>query len=247
MKLAGKNCLVTGGARGLGRELCQALVLEGANVGTLDVDATGLQLISESCGVWSRICDVTDDAQVANSIAEYAAKFKSIDVLINNAGFIYSAPLVNLLAAERRHSLEMWDRVINLNLRSVFLMTSYAAEAMMVKRTKGVIVNISSISAHGNPGQSAYSAAKAGVNSVTAAWARELGLLGIRVVAVAPGFVDTESTRAALSESVLKEWVNRVPLRRLARVEEFTSAVLACIENDYFNGKVLEIDGGLEL
>ena len=116
---------------------------------------------------------------------------------------------------------------------------------MVVSRTKGVIVNISSISASGNAGQSAYSAAKAGVNALTKVWAKELGPMGIRVVAVAPGFCDTKSAHNALSESVLTQIVQDVPLRRLGRPEEIAAGVVAVIENGFIHGKVIQIDGGL--
>ena len=107
------------------------------------------------------------------------------------------------------------------------------------------VVTISSVSAGGNAGQSAYSAAKAGVNALTAVWAKELGPLGIRVVAVAPGFTETDSTKEAVSETTLREIVKKVPLRRLGRPEEIADGVLSVIRNDFFNGKVLELDGGL--
>jgi len=116
---------------------------------------------------------------------------------------------------------------------------------MITTRTKGVIVNISSVSAGGNAGQSAYSAAKAGVNALTAVWAKELSPLGIRVVAVAPGFTETESTKETVSEATLRETVKKVPLRRLGKPEEIAEGVLGAIRNDFFNGKVLELDGGL--
>jgi 3-oxoacyl-[acyl-carrier protein] reductase len=139
----------------------------------------------------------------------------------------------------------MWNRVLAADLSSVFLMTLCVVEKMITARTKGVIVNISSVSAAGNAGQSAYSAAKAGVNALTAVWAKELSLMGIRVVAVAPGFTETESTRQALSEAVLRETVKKVPLKRLGRPEEIADGVLSVIKNDFFNGKVFELDGGL--
>jgi len=97
------------------------------------------------------------------------------------------------------------------------------------------------------PGQGAYSAAKSGVNAMTKAWAKELGLLGIRFVAVAPGFIDTPSTRAALPEPVMKEWISRTPLRRLGSVEDVIAAVVFAIKNEHLTGKVVEIDGGLSL
>ena len=131
------------------------------------------------------------------------------------------------------------------DLSSVFYMSSCVVEKMVTTRTKGVIVNISSVSAGGNAGQSAYSAAKAGVNALTAVWAKELSPMGIRVVAVAPGFTETDSTKEAVSEAVLREVIKKVPLRRLGRPEEIADGVLSVIKNDFFNGKVFELDGGL--
>jgi 3-oxoacyl-[acyl-carrier protein] reductase len=141
--------------------------------------------------------------------------------------------------------VEEWRQVLGANLDSVFFMTVCVVAQMIAERRKGVIVNISSVAAAGNAGQTAYSAAKAGVNAMTATWAKELGPLGVRVVAVAPGFMDTPSTRAALSDSLLKEVERRAPLRRLGRPEEVAQAVVSAIENDFFHGKVLELDGGL--
>jgi 3-oxoacyl-[acyl-carrier protein] reductase len=108
-----------------------------------------------------------------------------------------------------------------------------------------VIVNISSVSAKGNAGQSAYSAAKAGLEALTKVWAKELAPLGIRCFAIAPGFCDTESTHKAISERMLQETVGRVPIKRLGTAQEIASFVIAGIENDFLNGKILEVDGGL--
>ena len=129
----------------------------------------------------------------------------------------------------------------------MFYVTRSVAEKMVQKRTRGVIVNISSVSAGGNAGQSAYSAAKAGVNALTATWAQELGLLGIRVVGVAPGFTDTDSTHAAVTSDVLRNTIQKVPLRRLGRPQEIAQCVLSVLQNDFITGTTLEIDGGLRL
>ena len=110
-----------------------------------------------------------------------------------------------------------------------------------------MIINISSISASGNAGQTAYSAAKAGVEAMTRVWSKELGVFGIRVAAVAPGFIDTESTRKALNEQKLRELSGRIPLRRLGRETNVAGAVLAIIENDYISGAVIPVDGGMVL
>ena len=133
------------------------------------------------------------------------------------------------------------------NLDSVFIMTSAAVEQMVTHRTKGVIVNISSISACGNEGQTAYSAAKAAVNAMTVTWSKELGRWGIRCNAVAPGFIQTPSTQNALSETALKHVQSNTPLRRLGRAEEVAQAVAAVIENDFVNGLVMNVNGGLTI
>ena len=249
MILQGKKVIVTGGARGLGRATTDALIGKGAAVTVFDVDARGLEeLRQEQPGVTCIACDVSNHAQVVAAMNSYHDAAGVADVLVNNAGVLHSAPLVSIgPAGVRTHDAADWDRVLAADLSSVFYMTACAVERMVVTRTKGVIVNISSVSAAGNAGQSAYSAAKAGVNALTAVWAKELGPLGIRVVAVAPGFVDTPSTALALSEAQLRETVKRVPMKRLGRPEEIADGVIAVIENDFFNGRVFELDGGLTL
>jgi len=145
------------------------------------------------------------------------------------------------------HNLDSFRKSITANLDSVFIMTSTVVEQMVMHRTKGVIVNISSISAGGNEGQTAYSAAKAGVNAMTATWSKELGKLGIRCNAVAPGFIDTDSTRNALNESTIKRILSNTPLSRLGNAEEVAQAVASVITNDFMNGVVLNINGGLTI
>ena len=118
---------------------------------------------------------------------------------------------------------------------------------MIARRCKGVVISISSISASGNPGQSAYSAAKAGVNALTRTWAKELGALGLRFAAIAPGFLDTDSTRSALSEAILTRLQQQIPLRRLGAPETIYQSARQIVENDYITGTVLEVDGGLSI
>ncbi len=247
MDVKDKKAIVTGGVRGLGRQMVHRLLDRGALVAVFDADQPGLQeLKAAQPEVECVSCDLSEYAQVAAATAGYHDRFGPADILVNNAGILYSAPLISISPAGiGRHDAAAWDRVLATDLSSVFYMTVCVAEKMVTTRTKGVIVNISSVSAGGNAGQSAYSAAKAGVNALTATWAKELGPLGIRVVAVAPGFTETESTKQALAEGVLREITRKVPLRRLGRPEEIADGVLAVIENDFFHGKVVEIDGGL--
>jgi 3-oxoacyl-[acyl-carrier protein] reductase len=247
MDLRNKKVIVTGGVRGLGRSMVEKLVAKEAAITVFDVDAQGLkELADQQSSVHCVHCDVSNYEQVSQAMTQYHEEFGAATVLINNAGILYSAPLVKIGASGvEKHDIAMWNRVLAIDLNSVFYMTACVVEKMITTRTKGVIVNISSVSASGNAGQSAYSAAKAGVNALTATWAKELNLMGIRVVAVAPGYTETESTRQALSETVLQEIVKKVPLRRLGKPEEIANGVISVIENDFFNGKVFELDGGL--
>ena len=249
MELAGKKVILTGGARGLGRRTVAKLAAKGARVTVFDLDRAGLEELrrgGEAAGCVE--CDVSDYEQVAAATARFHEEHGAADVLVNNAGVLYSAPLVRITPAGlERHDAAEWNRVLAADLSSVFYMTACVVERMVATRTRGVVVNVSSVAAAGNAGQSAYSAAKAGVNALTATWAKELSLMGIRVAAVAPGFTETESTKAALSEAVLRETVKRVPLRRLGTPDEIADGILHVIENDFFNGKVFELDGGLVL
>jgi 3-oxoacyl-[acyl-carrier protein] reductase len=250
MNLVGAQVLVTGGGSGIGRFLVGRLLDSGSRVATLELDAArcaDLQAaFPELVRAWQ--CDVSDAAAVDNSLkAVFESGFEP-DVLINNAGLIHSEPLVNLLLrGDRVHSRESWKKVIAADLDSVFFVTGRVVEQMLARRKKGVIVSISSISAQGNAGQSAYSAAKAGVNALTKTWAKELGPMGLRFAAIAPGFIDTPSTRAALSEATVSRLQQQIPLRRLGELESVFSAVSSIIQNDYLTGTVIEVDGGLVL
>lgn len=242
MDLRGKQIIVTGGVNGLGCAMVQALIARECNVTVFDIDVAGFEEL-QAAGVRCIACDVTNYEQVNAAVEEFAG---APDVLINNAGILYSEPLVKIAEdGAKLHAYESWDRVLRTNLSSVFYVTAPVVAKMIVTRTKGVVVNIGSVSAAGNPGASAYSAAKAGVHALTQAWAKELGPMGIRVIAIAPGFVDTDSAHAATSETALRETIKRVPLRRLGKAEEVAAAVVAAVENDFFNGKVFELDGGL--
>lgn len=247
MDLRGKKVIVTGGVSGLGRAIVEKLVAREAIVTVFDSNAEGLTALqAQLSGVKCVECDVSDFDKVLSAVTRYHEESGSAHVLVNNAGILFSAPLVRISQhGVERHDVKAWAKVLQSDLDSVFYMTVCVVEKMIATRTKGVIVNISSIAASGNAGQSAYSAAKAGVNALTSTWAKELGAMGIRVVGVAPGFADTESTHKALSEAVLQDVVKRVPLRRLGKPEEIAEGVMTVIENDFFNGKIFELDGGL--
>lgn len=249
MNIADANILITGGGKGIGNFLALSLSSIAAKVVVIDNDKQAIASIDKSSNIACYCCDLTNPEDVNKTITNIYNDCGFINVLINNAGFIHSEPLFNMLKRDNpKHSIENWNKTIDINLNSVFYTTVNVVEKMYSKRIKnGVIINISSISAQGNMGQSAYSAAKAGVEAMTKVWSKELGMFKIRCAAIAPGFFDTESTKNSLNENVLNKWVQAVPLKRLGQLEEISSAIKFIVENDYFNGKILSLDGGLTI
>lgn len=247
MDVRGKTVVVTGGCGGFGRLVSERLADKGASVCIIDINTESMSDVSSYSDKISVFrCDITSAADVESCINEIAVKFGTIDVLINNAGILHNEPLIKFgPGGVVRHSAESWKKVMSVNLDAVFYVTSAVVEKMLMKRTRGVIVNISSIAAQGNMGQTAYSASKAAVEAMTKTWAMELGMLGIRSVCVAPGYSDTASTHAVMKEGNLEQIVSEIPLKRLGKPMEIVDGILFSIENDFFNGKVLSIDGGL--
>lgn len=249
MKITEKNIIVTGGAKGIGRTLVEKLVKARAKVGVFDLDRNALNnLKMKFPDIFCLSCDVSNFEQVETAVNRFYHKFNTIDVLVNNAGLIYNSPLISF--GKRgiiKHDVKMWDMVIRTNLNSVFYMTSNVVEKMILKRTKGLIINVSSICAAGNIGQTAYSAAKAGVNALTSLWSKELSNFKIRVAGIAPGFIKTDTTMESLSESVINDWIRNTPEKRFGEPSEIVDGILFIIKNDFFNGKILELDGGLKL
>lgn len=241
--LSNRTAIVTGGSGFLGRDIVAGLRAGGCKVVILDCV---VDVPSPETDVIRIACNLADPIATEAAVRRAWDEAGPIAILVNAVGSIHSAPLINVTAeGDRRHSVQAWRSTIDANLTSVFLATVNQVDRMVAARIRGVVVSLSSVAATGNAGQAAYSAAKAGVNAMTLAWAKELGLLGIRFVAVAPGFIDTGSTRAALSEAALKDLVKETPLRRLGKASEITSAVLFAVNNEYLTGKVLEIDGGI--
>jgi 3-oxoacyl-[acyl-carrier protein] reductase len=196
--------------------------------------------------VISATCDLSNGAEAVNTLNGLSARYGAPDVLVNCAGRIANSPLV------RRgpdgwevHDFALWNNVIASGLTSAFHATEICARLMLEARKKGVVINISSVCASGNPGQVAYSAAKAGLNGLTLALGKELGPLGIRVVGLAPGYFDTVSTTQNVSEARLAKVTGAVPLKRLGRVDEIADAIDFIIGNEYMNGTIVELDGGL--
>lgn len=250
MKLAGCKVLVTGGARGIGRALVDGLVADGCSVGVFEKDEESCSLLINDFGTsvptWK--CDVSDPLLVNAAVQEaHAAGFQP-DVLINNAGIIHSEPLVNITQKEnRQHKIESWRHVLSADLDSVFFVSRQIVDDMIRRRCRGLVISISSVAAKGNAGQSAYSAAKAGVNALTITWAKEYGPLGIRFAAIAPGFLDLPSTEHAIARTSLDKIKQQIPLRRLGNTDAIYLATKLLIESDYITGTILEVDGGIRL
>jgi len=234
MRLKDKICIVTGAAQGIGAATVAKFAAEGAVVIGCDRRADPMPGAARTFAV-----DVTDRAQVDAMVAEVKAAYGRIDVLVNNAGITKDARLVKM-------TLQQFDAVIDVNLRGVFHCAQAVADTM-VAQGAGVILNASSVvGIYGNYGQTNYAASKFGVIGFTKTWSRELGPKGVRVNAVAPGFVDTPIL-ATIPEKVLEQMREQVPLGRLARPEEIANvyAFLASDEASYVNGAVIEVGGGM--
>lgn len=243
MDLSGRVIVVAGGAGALGEAVVRALADRGARPAILDRQVgAGLP-----AGVPALQVDAQDPAAVAMAVSEIVALAGPIDGLVNAIGRIHSAPLVNLLATAGRRALPVaeFDAAVADNLRPIFVVGAALAEYWLSARRPGVIVNIGSVASGGNAGQTAYAAAKAGLHALTETWSRELGRFGVRVVTVAPGFIDTATTRTAVPERVIERIRAETPLGRLGRPEEVAHAVLFALENDFVTSTCICVDGGL--
>lgn len=246
MKAENKVAIVTGGGGALGLGIASKLLEQGAKTIILDIDKSRLDAIDEKFEKYQ--IDLTDYNAVQNVINVIISVHGTIDILVNNAGIIYSEPLINIMHPNNmKHSYDQFKSNLEINLNSVFIMSSIVCEQMVLTRTRGVIINISSISAQGNAGQTVYSAAKAGVEAMTKTWAKELGVFGIRAVAIAPGFIDTVSTSEALNGKILEHIVKNTPLRKLGEIKNVVQSVCHIIENDFLTGTVLDVNGGLTI
>jgi 3-oxoacyl-[acyl-carrier protein] reductase len=253
MDISHKTVVVTGAGRGIGRAIALKLARHGADIALFDLNADDLEETSALCTAQSvkargyRV-NVADEGEVSAAMARVAADFGRLDGLVNNAGIVRDGLLVKVKdgAVVGRMTMDQWNAVIGVNLSGVFLCAREAAAHMIELGNGGVIVNISSISRAGNAGQSNYSAAKAGVESMGVVWAKELARYGIRVGSIAPGFTHTEIL-SSMRPEVLDKLTAPVPLKRLGQPEEIAHAVLFIFENDFFTGRCLDVDGGLRL
>ena len=240
----GKTVLVTGATRGIGFAIAEEFAKAGANLGICASRETGLQEVAEKltalgAKVYTQVVNISKAENCDSFVANVLKEFGQIDVLINNAGITKD----NLTV---RMSEEDFDQVVNVNLKGTFLMSKAALKVMFKKRC-GNIVNISSVVGEmGNPGQANYVASKAGVIGLTKTFAKEFGSRGVRVNAVAPGFVQTAMTDS-LPEEVKAKALDAVPLKRFATTADIAKAVLFLASEDaaYITGHVLAVNGGL--
>jgi 3-oxoacyl-[acyl-carrier protein] reductase len=243
--LAGKNCIVTGGSKGIGRAIVELFARQGARVYYFSrseaEDPAALAAAAAQGGgsaKWVAV-DVVDEAKVNEAVEAVVAEAGAIDALVNNAGITRDGLVF-------RMSLEDWESVIRTNLTSAFLL-SRAVARHMIKRRAGSIVNMSSVvGIMGNGGQTNYSASKAGVIGFTKSLAREVGTRGVRVNAIAPGFIETAMTEKIPSEAKEKMKAG-IPLGRTGRPEDVASAALfLCSDlSAYVTGEILKVDGGM--
>lgn len=244
MELKDKVALVTGGAQGIGRTISEELARAGAHVVLGDVNLEGAQAraeaINNSGGSASAVKIDVSNATEVREVFDFIIKDKKpVDIVVNNAGITRDGLMVRMKESD-------WDLVLDINLKGSFLCSQQAAKQMM-KQKSGAIVNIASIvGVMGNFGQANYSASKAGVIGLTKTLAREVASRGIRVNAIAPGFIDTEMTRV-LDEEVRQKLIEQIPLARLGLPEDVARCVnfLVSDKSSYITGQVINLNGGM--
>jgi len=247
MDISGKKVIITGGGRGMGKRFALDLKNLGAKPYVVDVARENLDALMSEAQVPGDTLDVTSEKDVEAFFEKYVSENGSPDVLINNAGIIADGLFIRKKGEEvTKFPLENWQKVLNVNLTGVFLCGREAAYHMVKAGTRGVIINISSISRAGNLGQTNYSATKSAVDALTVTWAKELSRYGIRVGAIAPGYINTEMV-AKIREDVLQKIIQNIPVGRLGEMEEISQAVQFIIRNDFFTGRIIEVDGGMRI
>ena len=247
--MQGSVVLISGGARGIGYACAEIYAEQGAHVALIDMDAQAcadarqkIQEIQKTIGAgavaMSLVGDITDAAFCKTAVAEVFEKWQRIDVLLNNAGITRDAPFIRMKPDD-------WNAVLKVNLDGAYYLTQATVNKMR-KARKGSIINMSSMSRAGNPGQANYATAKAGLAGFTRALAKELAIWNIRVNAIAPGFIMTRLTDV-LSEKVKEGVLGYIPMRRFGTVQEVAGAALyfGSALSTYTSGAVLDINGGI--
>jgi 3-oxoacyl-[acyl-carrier protein] reductase len=239
--------VVSGAGGALGRLIAERFAATGRQILALDREAAALAHLDTLAGVVTKAVDLADADAVQAALDAAIPRREPIGLLVNAVGLIWNEPVLSFRGARFSiHGVESFERVIRANLTAAFVTVTQVA-SRMARTGGGSIVNFSSIAATGNTGQSAYGAAKAGIEGMTLAMARELGPLGIRVNAIAPGFIDVATTRQALAEGVLAEYAQRTPIGRLGTFDELMAGIASLADNGFLNGVILRLDGGLRL
>jgi 3-oxoacyl-[acyl-carrier protein] reductase len=255
MKLNDLKIIVSGAAQGMGRHFVQRLAEAGAQVAAADVNEIGLAEVTEAMKsapgkVHARKLDVANEAEVAAFVTWAHGAMGGLNGLVNNAGILRDGLLVKKdreTGEVKRLTKEQWDAVIAVNLTGATLLARDVVAKMVETNTRpGVVVNISSVARHGNRGQSNYTAAKAALAANTVTWAREFAPFGIRVGAVAPGMIETPMTQG-MSQKARDALVAAVPVGRIGVPEDIWLAVRFVLECDYFDGRTIDVDGGLSM
>ncbi len=245
--LTGKNALITGAARGIGKAIALKFAEEGANIAFTDLiiddsgKATEAEIAAKGVKAKGYASNAADFAQTEDVVKQVNADFGSIDILVNNAGITKDGLMMRMTESQ-------WDAVIAVNLKSAFNFI-HACTPIMMRQKRGSIINMSSVvGVHGNAGQCNYSASKAGLIALAKSIGQEIGSRGIRANAIAPGFIDTAMTQA-LPENVRKEWTQKIPLRRAGQVEDIANVALflASDLSSYVTGQVIQVDGGMNM
>lgn len=253
MQIKDSVFVITGGGRGLGLAMASSLAKEGAKLALIDLNQEALDQAAAQCqeaGGEARgyVCNITDEAAVEATFAQIKEDFGEVNGLVNNAGLMRDGMLIKVKDGELvgKMGLDQFQSVVNVNMTGTFLCGREAASIMALQGKGGVIVNISSVSRAGNMGQTNYSATKAAVATMVTSWAGELARHKIRVGGIAPGVIATEMT-AQMKPEAIDRMVSAVPLRRLGEVEEMAHTLKYIVENDFFTGRIVEMDGGLRI
>ena len=245
--LSGRTALVTGSSRGLGLAMAEGLADAGARLILNGVDAERLEATAEALrgkgrDVLTAAFDVTDEAEIVAAFQRFDAEGVEIDILVNNAGIQFRKPMVELATAD-------WQRVIDTNLTSAFVVGREAARRMMARGRGGKIVNIASLTSElARATVAPYTVAKGGIKMLTKAMAAEWGEHGIQANAIGPGYMLTDMNEALISDPAFDGWVKgRTPARRWGRPDELAGAAvfLAAPASNYVNGQVIYVDGGM--
>ncbi|KZE38962.1 2-deoxy-D-gluconate 3-dehydrogenase [Bhargavaea cecembensis] len=243
--LTGKTALITGGSKGIGLAMAEALGKQGANIVITGRGKEALFAAKEQLGfagirAEAVQSDVTDRASIESAVGQAVEQFGSLDILVNNAGMNIRKPLVEV-------EEEDWDRVVDTNLKGIFL-AGQAAARQMIRQKRGKIINISSVyGLIGGPNQTSYAASKGGINQLTRVWAEELAEHGIHVNAIAPGYIQTPMTAAFLEDKErTRKLVGHTMLGRLGDLDDLAGPVvlLASDASDYITGQIISVDGG---